>query len=72
MILNFIKNMLKTYVILTSIFSFVNKSLMISILAFSTAINNAVLWIHIEILFEYMILYFIQLYDFKYYLNICF
>ena len=64
-ILNFIqiydfkfhKKYLKILIILTSIFSLVNKSLMISMFSFSTAAYNAVLWIIFQ--------NFIQIYDLK-------
>ena len=52
MILNIINYIFKMDPVLTSIWSFVNKSLTISIFDCSTAKTNGVLWNYIKILFN--------------------
>ena len=75
MLLNLIENynlkfykekIMKTYPILISSLSFVNKSLIISMFSFSTAIYNAVLWncYLLKIIFKDIILNFIWKYVF--------
>ena len=65
MSLNFRKNIFEILIILTSTLSFDNKSLTISIFSSLTAAYNAVWWIYDIISFQYMILNFILINDFK-------